>query len=608
MDVMRTFSNRVPVAFLGIILLVARWAHGSPMGQAAVDQVSEANYRYYLGDAVSEPGILYTHNGNSRGLGDPEHDLAQANIIAEFESFGLTVVEEEFTYAGGTYSNVVATMIGTTYPDQQYIIGSHFDSTCSCSWAPGADDNASGISLILETASILSQYDSQSTIKFIAFDREEQGLYGSTAYVSAHDGEDIRAMISIDMVAYDPGTENALLRGRDTPALPLKTALRQAVATYSEYQGITLASTDGGWNGQSDHAPFDSAGYQAVLFIEGEGWSNPNIHSTADSVDTPGYINYPYAVRMVKSIVGYMVDSAGVIIYVHNGDSDFDGLVTLADHAEFQDCMFGPGVLPAPALPLSEQKCLGIFDFDLDSDVDAADFADFSTVFGAGDCNGNGVADETDLTAGTSQDCNTNSVPDECDLAAGTSEDCQTDGIPDECQLEVSAEAQDLCVDAQPVCTGIAYTGSTSGASSDGSSSCGSSNSSPDVWYSYTPSLGGSATFSLCDGTSYDAVLSVHTVCPGASGTDVGCDDDGCGSTGGPSTVTRSVSAGTTYLIRVNGWNGSSGSFTLSITGPNCELLAGGDCNLNDVPDECDIDSGLSDDINLNGIPDECEP
>lgn len=51
------------------------------------------------------------------------------------------------------------------------------------------------------------------------------------------------------------------------------------------------------------------------------------------------------------------------------------------------------------------------------------------------DCNTNGIPDDCDLQYGTSQDCNTNGVPDECDIAGGFSADCQPDGIPDECQL-----------------------------------------------------------------------------------------------------------------------------------------------------------------------------
>jgi hypothetical protein len=128
----------------------------------------------------------------------------------------------------------------------------------------------------------------------------------------------------------------------------------------------------------------------------------------------------------------------------------------------------------------------------------------------------------------------------------------------------------DACANAIEACPGTAYTGDTSAATNDGSSSCGDSNSSPDLWYKYTPGANGTATFSLCSGTSYDSVLSVHSGCPGTSGNDLGCDDDGCGSGGGPSTVTISVTAGNTYYIRVTGWSGSAGPYTLMITGPEC--------------------------------------
>jgi hypothetical protein len=230
--------------------------------------------------------------------------------------------------------------------------------------------------------------------------------------------------------------------------------------------------------------------------------------------------------------------------------------------------------------------------------------------YGKGDCNSNGVSDAADLRAGTSDDCNTNGVPDECDVAGGTGDDCQPDGVPDECQLTggtyPDSLAQDNCVDAEPICPGNVYTGTTTGKNNDGSASCGSSSSTEDVWYGYTPSWSGPATFSLCGGTSYDSVLSVHSNCPGTSSNQLGCDDDGCGSAGGPSLVTHYVGAGTTYYVRVSGWNGSDGSFALEITGPDC-VMADNDCNANVVPDECDIASGYSWDTNGNGIPDECE-
>ncbi|HVP09779.1 MAG TPA: hypothetical protein VMV94_01175 [Phycisphaerae bacterium] len=137
--------------------------------------------------------------------------------------------------------------------------------------------------------------------------------------------------------------------------------------------------------------------------------------------------------------------------------------------------------------------------------------------------------------------------------------------------MPAAPPANDACANAIAACPGTVYTGSTSSASVDGSASCGSSSSTPDVWYKYTPGTSGSATFSLCGtGTTYDSVLSVHTGCPGTSSNQIGCDDDGCGTSGGPSSVTASVTAGTTYYIRISGWSSRTGAYSLSITGPAC--------------------------------------
>ena len=309
-------------ATCSLVALVST-ATASEMGQAAANQITDATYRYFLGDSEGVPGILYTHAGDSRDVGDPQHDLARDNIADHFASYGLTVTLEPVVYSSTTYYNVVATKLGTTFPDQEFIIGAHYDSINWSGPAPGADDNASGVSLVLECARVLSQYDSEYTIRFIAFTREEQGLYGSNAYVDDHFGDDILAMISADMVAYDPDTEHALIYGHDSPALPLKSALQAAIAEYGEYQGVSLTSSDEGWNGQSDHAPFDSAGYQACLLIEGEVWSNPNYHSAGDNVDNPGYINYDYATRMTRSVCGYLVDNANVLVDVDALTFDF---------------------------------------------------------------------------------------------------------------------------------------------------------------------------------------------------------------------------------------------------------------------------------------------
>jgi hypothetical protein len=279
-------------------------AAASDIGHIAADQVTDASYRYFLGDANFTQGILYTHDGDDRGVGGPQHDLCRDAIADHFETYGLTVTFEPVSYGGNTYYNVVGTKLGITHPDQEYIIGAHYDSVDN----PGADDNASGVSLVLECARIISQYPSEYTIRFIAFTREEQGLYGSYAYADDHALDDILGMISADMVAYDTGSNRARIYRRDSS--PMADALGAAVEEY----GQGLSWVDAGWISASDHAPFDQAGFDACLLIEYDVWSNPHYHQPEDSVDTPGYINYAFAVRMTRSMVGMLVDVAGVLV------------------------------------------------------------------------------------------------------------------------------------------------------------------------------------------------------------------------------------------------------------------------------------------------------
>jgi hypothetical protein len=291
----------VPVIAGVLVVLVACDAPASEEGHYAADQVSLDSYYDFMDN------WLFTHVGDNRGPSGPEHDPARDNIHDLFESYGLDVELDEFTWFGGTYENVVATKLGTLYPDQEYIIGAHYDSVSN----PGADDDASGVALMLEVARIISQYDSDYTIRFIAFDMEEQGLVGSEHYVDEHYMDDILGMISADMVAYDPDTNHANIYGRSA-SNPIKNALADAVDEYGD--GLTY--TIGGDTPYSDHAPFEAEGFQACLWIEGEVWNNPYYHTQQDSFEQPGNLNFEYAVKMTRSILGWLVDQAGVQVVV----------------------------------------------------------------------------------------------------------------------------------------------------------------------------------------------------------------------------------------------------------------------------------------------------
>jgi hypothetical protein len=211
----------------------------------------------------------------------------------------------------------------------------------------------------------------------------------------------------------------------------------------------------------------------------------------------------------------------------------------------------------------------------------------------APDCNGNSTPDAQDIASGYSNDCNENGVPDECDVApGGSSGDCNDNGTPDECELAPPpyVEAADNCANAQVVCPGTIYYGTTVGATHDGQASCGSSGSSPDVWYYYEPLGNGYLTIRLC-GSAYDTVLSVHGGCPGTTANEIVCNNDSCGA---QSVVTLFVQNQYPYWIRVSGAGSAAGSFQMSLLGPECfyDLT---DLDHDGILDECESCGPLGD-------------
>lgn len=124
--------------------------------------------------------------------------------------------------------------------------------------------------------------------------------------------------------------------------------------------------------------------------------------------------------------------------------------------------------------------------------------------------------------------------------------------------------ANDACANAITLSDGIAVEGTSIGATNDGSATCGSSGSSPDVWYSYTPATSAQVTISTCGTASFDTVLSIHAACGGSQ---VACLDDTSGCAGYTTRLVASLTGGVRYLIRVAGYNGAAGTFTISASG-----------------------------------------
>ena len=263
-----------------------------------VGLVDEATYTDYLDN------WLYTHDGDNRGPSGAEHDLARDNVQALLGGFGLAADLDPFVYNSNTWHNVVAVQPGVTRPDDVYLVGAHYDSVSN----PGADDNASGVAGVLEAARVLSRFDFEASLVFVAFDMEETGLHGSRAYAQEHTDDNILGMVSLDMIAYNPAGsyhDQVAVYQHDQTG-PITGHLDTAFATYAG--GVTVSYQ--GLMGSSDHQPFEDEGFDAALVIERAHGSNPYYHKPGDSMDTADYIDPVFATHVTAGTVGYLATHA----------------------------------------------------------------------------------------------------------------------------------------------------------------------------------------------------------------------------------------------------------------------------------------------------------
>ena len=98
-------------------------------------------------------------------------------------------------------ANVIATLRGTESPERINVISSHFDSV---ERSPGADDNSSGTTALLEAARVLATNPQPETIRFAFFTGEEAGLLGSREHLrrSREAGDQIVSVLNNDMVGW----------------------------------------------------------------------------------------------------------------------------------------------------------------------------------------------------------------------------------------------------------------------------------------------------------------------------------------------------------------------------------------------------------------------
>ncbi len=238
-------------------------------------------------------------------VGNQGHYYAQQYIHAQLNQWG-TAETIPFSVRGREYYNLCLKLPGHNNLAPA-VIGAHYDTVPGC---PGADDNATGVAVLLELARYFSTHPPHRPVHLVAFDLEEYGLLGSRNYVQTLAGQAIHVMLSLEMLGYcakpsapqpsqaypisglnriypTTGDFIALIGNWQTVFIlqRLQKTFKQAGVRCAWLpminRGKPLPATR-----RSDHAPFWDADYNAILVTDTAELRNPHYHQSTDTVDT----------------------------------------------------------------------------------------------------------------------------------------------------------------------------------------------------------------------------------------------------------------------------------------------------------------------------------
>ncbi len=242
---------------------------------------------------------------------------ARAWIRQEFQRRGAdTVFEQTFTYNGTSQANVIARKRGLCPDSLRIVLGAHYDSYAwsgASTWAPGADDNASGVALLLEVLRVLRDVPLKRTVEFVAFAAEEVGLVGSGVYAqqAAASGDTFLFYLNADMIGGDADRVNDSIivevdqgnqqAANDGPSQAWGDSLARAYERYTPL-GVSFGPIYA-----SDYMPLEAEGYVTLGVFEYH-W-NSAYHSGDDVVDS---MDVGYTAEVIRGVVALVVSAAGL--------------------------------------------------------------------------------------------------------------------------------------------------------------------------------------------------------------------------------------------------------------------------------------------------------
>lgn len=248
--------------------------------------------------------------------------LGEMQAIARTSNGNFSVFEHPFeaTYNNVTtpQRNIVGVLQGTDADSGVIVVGAHYDSRSwdlrdFAAYAPGADDNASGVSAVLEMARIMSERPRRATILFVLFSAEEVERQGSIAFVQdylvAFDMEDV-IMLNLDTIgSWNDSQGNINAQEMRLFSSPPNTSFDRHIARTLNFMGyhhrldlnIVLQDALDRPDRYGDHFSFYEAGYPALRFIE-----MLEDHDNREGADTIAHIEPAYLTASTRTILGVL--------------------------------------------------------------------------------------------------------------------------------------------------------------------------------------------------------------------------------------------------------------------------------------------------------------
>jgi len=234
------------------------------------------------------------------------HWYVQQYIRQQLTQWGQ-VETHEFVIQARTHTNLILNLPAQVGRETQppILIAAHYDAVPG---TPGADDNATGVAVLLELARAFAAEPARYPVRLVAVDLEEYGMLGSDRYAADlyAQKQSLRLMLSLEMLGYCdqmPGSQRYPAglqwfypdRGNfigligNIPTLPDLIHLSRWMRTA----GVPAEWLPAGMKGQlvqatrlSDHAPFWDRGYRAIMVTDTAFLRNPHYHQPSDRLET----------------------------------------------------------------------------------------------------------------------------------------------------------------------------------------------------------------------------------------------------------------------------------------------------------------------------------